>query len=583
MFSGTLNIKVQPHQEEHIKNIEAVLYDRLYGVIDVSTMGTGKTFAATKIAYDLNLPMVVICPTNVIKVWERMRAFGAKIISIHSYTTMGKASRSFPYLEKAEKIYFPTDEWLQLVSKGVMLIFDESHRIKNKDALQTEAATQLIRPITLGSKSRFMFLSGTPYDADKFIAGSFRTLGYTSARILSDLNKVTKVRDNTGILDVIRNAMKLDPNGTDDVLDHYPSIGDGINSATVNALAIELFKTVYKNNIIFAMPSPNLPKDMGTLYGNMTELEYARYKLAVRNLSEVVLFNEETGEVGSNSGNDRLKMLSIAMRDIEHVKVGIFAREAARILNSDPNSKVIIAVTYNTTIPMLLDRLEALTPIRAMIINGEPAYKRYINQVIEAFQEHNNTYRLLIVNVASGAEGISLHDTDGRFPRTLLLSPSYSILKLHQASGRIVRVGAESLGTVRLMYGKYALDTDVDVKEQRIADALTRKTKVMADLLDQAVKDGIKFPGEYVPIIEPPENIITETEYYRNDIGLNLLSLEQVNGCLDNKFVCVSQSGNNPPKLYNIGQQIDAVPDSFEEGIDYSNYSKEDLEEDYDE
>lgn len=578
MFSTPLSIEVLPHQQEHIKKIEEALYDKVYGVIDTSVMGNGKTYTTTKIAYDLNLPIVVICPTRIASVWEGMKRFGAKIISIHSYGVLSKASKSFPYLDKVNKTYVPTQQWLDLVNKGIMLVLDESHRVKNKDSLQTEAACQLIYPITLGTKSRYMFLSATPYDSEKFITSSFRTLGYTTARILSDLDKITKIRDNTGIIDVVRNAQRLDPEATDDVLDDFPSINDNLTSSTANSLANELFIRVYKKHIIYSMVSPKLEKDVGTLYSNMTELEYARYKLAVRNLSEVVLFNEDTGEVGTNSGKDRLARLSIAMRDIEHVKVGIFAREAARILNDNPNAKVVIAVTFNTTMPMLLERLAALVDNRALIINGEPQNKRYTDDIIKVFQEPNNTFRLLIVNIASGAEGISLHDLDGRFPRTMLLSPSYSILKLHQASGRIIRVGAKSLGTVRMLYGKYCMDPDIDVKEQRIADALTRKTKVMASILDQAVKDGIKFPGEYIPIIEPPKEINLQTEYYNLDKGLNLLDLQQINSCLEGTLVCISQNGDNPPKLYNVGQPIQREQITFEEGIDYGSY-----EEDYEE
>lgn len=582
MFSTPLNIEVYPHQEIHIKNIKEALYDKVYGVIDTSIMGNGKTYTTTKIAFDLNLPMVVICPPGIVTVWENMRKLGAKILSILSYNVMSKAGKSFPYLRKIDKTdttpvtYAPTQDWMNLVNKGVMLVFDESHRIKNRDSLQTEAAAMLVRPITLGTQSRYMFLSATPYDADKFITSSFRTLGYTRARILSDYSLSTKLRDNTGILDVVRNGMKMDPNETDNVLDQFPTISDHIRTATVNAIANELFERVYKKHIIFSMISPVFDKDVGTLFANMTELEYARYKLAVKNLSEVVLFNEETGEVGNNSGKDKLAQLSIATRDLEHVKVGVFAREAASILNANPNAKVIIAVTYNTSIPMILDRLRTLTDARALIINGEPQYKRYVEQSKAAFNEHNNTFRLLIVNIASGAEGISLHDTDGNFPRTMLLSPNYSILKLHQASGRIVRVGAKSKGTVRIIYGKSSTDPDIDVKEQRIADALARKSNVMKKITIKGINDDVKFPGEYVPIIEPPHTIVLDTEYYDTDVGLNLLSLEQVNGCLNGSLVCISQSGTTPPKLYNIGQPIQPQTYVLEENFSYAD---EDYEE----
>jgi hypothetical protein len=571
MFSKKLNIDVLEHQAPHIDNITKVLMDELYGVIDVSTMGNGKTYTTTYIAHQLNLPMVVICPSRIVTVWENMRKIGAVIHSIHSYETMRNAGKSFPYLIKDNnKKYHTTDEWNKLVDKGIMLVFDESHRIKNPTANQTQAAIKLVLSITGGqSKSRYMFLSATPYDTEKHIEQSYKALGYTSAEHLTDYNIGTKERNNKGIIDVVNNALNFNDNETENVLNMFEPISNSIKAATVNKIAYELFIRVYKKKLIYSMISPNLDKDVGTLYGNMTELEYARYKMAVNNLSEVVLFNEDTGDVGTSKSKDKLARLSLATRDLEHVKAGIFARQTANILNSNPNAKVIIAVTYNSTIPMIMDRLLELVDIRPLIINGEPQHKKYVEESKRVFQEFNNHYRLLIINIASGAEGISLHDMEGSFPRTMLISPSYSIYKLHQASGRIVRVGAKSVGTVRIIYGKSCHDSDVDVKEQRIADALTRKTKVMASLLDQAVKDGVKFPGEYEPIVDPEQDLNVRNEVYPNDKGFNRLDLEVVNGCLSGQFVCLTQNGDNDPKVFYTGDNVPSQNYVEEEDFTY--------------
>ena len=568
MFARGLNIEVHPHQEPHINNITKVLTDELYGVIDVSTMGNGKTFTTTYIAHQLNLPMVVICPAKIVTVWEKMKELGAVIKSIHSYETMRNASKSFPYLNKgSDKDFYVTDEWLKMVDKGVLLVFDESHRIKNSTAIQTQAAIQLVLSITgRECKSRYMFLSATPYDTEKHIEQSFKALGYTSAKLLSDYNIGTKERDNRGILDVINNAMRFDEHETERVLENFEPISQTTKTGVINSIAYELFIRVFKKRIIYSMVSPNLDKDVGTLYGNMTELEYARYRMAIKHLSEVVLFDDQSGTVGTNKSKDKLAQLSIASRDLEHVKAGIFAREAASILNSNPNAKVIIAVSYNTTIPMIMDRFQVLANDRPLIINGEPIYKRHVEETKRVFQEFNNQYRLLIVNVASGAEGISLHDLDGSFPRTMLISPSYSISKLHQASGRIVRVGAKSVGTVRVIYGKYCMDSDIDVKEQRIADALTRKTKVMTSFLDQAVKDGVKFPGEYTPIIDPKQELYIQSEYYPLDKGLNIINLEDAYKCISGEYICISNNGDKDPNLYTSGSYIPPTNFTQEEG-----------------
>jgi len=155
----------------------------------------------------------------------------------------------------------------------------------------------------------------------------------------------------------------------------------------------------------------------------------------------------------------------------------------------------------------------------------------------------------------------------------MLMSPSYSVLKLHQASGRIIRTGSKSLGTVRMLYGKYCGSDDVDEREQRIADALSRKTKTLSSLLDQAVKDGIKFPGEYVPIIEPVEDLHPQTEFFSSDVGINTVDLDVINRCITGEYVLVSKSGTSPPIIV---RSRDYIPEPETNVIMEGDYNFED-------
>ena len=50
----------------------------------------------------------------------------------------------------------------------------------------------------------------------------------------------------------------------------------------------------------------------------------------------------------------------------------------------------------------------------------------------------------MLVNLAAGNAGISLHDLDGKFPRHSIVCPSWSAINLVQALGRIHRAEGKS-------------------------------------------------------------------------------------------------------------------------------------------
>lgn len=129
------------------------------------------------------------------------------------------------------------------------------------------------------------------------------------------------------------------------------------------------------------------------------------------------------------------------------------------------------------------------------------------------------------------------------------MNPGYSIQQLHQASGRTARSEAKSKATVRMVYGKLCnCDTeDLILKEQRILDALTRKNKTYKSYLDQAVKDGIKFPGEYDVMLDEIQPDMMDDEYYFNtDAGINKLTLQETKDILAGTKAYIPKKGSDP-------------------------------------
>lgn len=535
----SLGYELLDYQIPHVENILQA-FTVTHGVIDTSTTGNGKTYTTTFISNHLNLPMIVLCPAILVTHWTRMREFGANIICAASYdsirgskskdTTNGTTIKaSFPYIARIDSeeglSYAITQEYINLVQQGFLLVIDESSKVKNKNTAITKAVGTLIRGITeRATYSRFIMLSATPYDKAEHLPILIRTMGYSKHESLSSYDLVTRLHDPSGLLDVVKICKRLDKPTTLEILSEYPTIDNYTKLTMAKKIAGELFHRVIKKRVVYAMSRPS-SGHLGTLYGNMSSLEYERYKICIHNLQELLLFNDESSEVEVTESV--IAKLTLILRDLEHSKVGIFAREVINVLNKNPNSKVIVNFNYKSTIPMFLQRLHNIRP---HIIDGDTKM-HHRTQIIDQFQEPNTLCRLLVATIATGSMGISLHDLNGNFPRYTFMSPSYSIQNLHQAAGRTIRAGAKSNSTVYMIYGKQADQTveEVSAKEQRIMDALSKKNKVMKDILEQAVKDGIKFPGEY-PVVasEPDLSLLDLEEKYESDIGINTIYSEDI-------------------------------------------------------
>jgi hypothetical protein len=316
---------------------------------------------------------------------------------------------------------------------------------------------------------------------------------------------------------------------------------------------------VIKPLIIYAMVSPTMLRDLGTLYGNMSKLEYDRYRIAIKNLEELLLFDDDTGSITNTESV--IAKLTLILRDLEHSKINVFVRETSKCLET-PGNKVIVNFNYATSIPMFVERYHRYQSSIGgqchlpMVLSGETK-KNLRTDIIDMFNEPSNNRRLIIATIKTGSMGINLHDTFGAFPRFTLMSPSYSIQDLHQAAGRTAREGSKSLATVRLVYGKKCDQEmeQISAKEQRIMDALCRKKDLMKEILDQAVRDGIKFPGEYQIISTIPDiSLMNNIDSFASDIGINKITQSQCNGIFTGRERYQPTSGEGDPKIVKLSK-----------------------------
>ena len=136
-----------------------------------------------------------------------------------------------------------------------------------------------------------------------------------------------------------------------------------------------------------------------------------------------------------------------ARQAAELAKVPIFVGEALKHL--EEGSRVTLFLCFTASITAAADLLLKEGNGRVGIITGQTSLHER-DRVIEAY--NFGDLPTLVVNIAAGGEGISLHDQDGKYPRVGLLSIPESSTHLIQALGRNDRVGAKSVGLNRILF-----------------------------------------------------------------------------------------------------------------------------------
>jgi hypothetical protein len=107
------------------------------------------------------------------------------------------------------------------------------------------------------------------------------------------------------------------------------------------------------------------------------------------------------------------------------------------------------------------------------------------------------------------AEGIACPSEDvgevGRFPRFVIVEPSYFLTMIHQIAGRFYRHGVTSGVTLVIPLGQGP------VRMRSLLDSLARKTKMLEMITGHAAQ-GVIFPGNYGVVVEGIGRPLTDAE-----------------------------------------------------------------------
>jgi Helicase conserved C-terminal domain/Type III restriction enzyme, res subunit len=477
-------------QKIHFARILGIL-NKHYAYYDTSETGAGKTHVTIAIAIAFRLSLFVVAPLSLIPMWKEMaKKYGVKIVTAITYDKLrgvnGKCTHG--YLGTTgnnncgHELYMATNALKEVIQDGVLVVFDESHRLKNIKTKNHASAHAIVNAVVgSGSRSRICCLSASPADNIDQAESLLKLMGVILMSDLYIYDRSANEYTPTGIEQAFLYCNRLDPDATHSIYDR-----SSVSRYTVNRMCYDFFVDIIRKHQASSMKKPVLEASISirNMFCRVTRKE-AEELLAVR---ERIIKDTGYDKGKGVFVTDRGAVLKIMMgvhQHIEFIKLRIFIRLALTRLKYTTNDKVLIYVWYTQSITKLKEELAEYNP---MILNGSvPVDKRA--EVIANFQRPDNEHRLIIANVRVGGVGLSLDDTDGRFPRTQLVSPAYRMTDLHQSSGRIYRGTTKSLASVRFIYANNFKE------EARIILALQKKSTIARSVLYN--DEGVILPGDY--------------------------------------------------------------------------------------
>ena len=132
---------------------------------------------------------------------------------------------------------------------------------------------------------------------------------------------------------------------------------------------------------------------------------------------------------------------------------------------AEQGNSVVMFVNFSDTAEVLSGLLDC-----PAIVGGQSAEER--QQIVDDFQADKQ--HVIVVNIAAGGTGISLHDTNGNRQRISLISPTFNVKDHLQALGRIHRNGAKSDAIQKILVADGSIEEHVmRVIEQKTSNLNT--------------------------------------------------------------------------------------------------------------
>jgi superfamily II DNA or RNA helicase len=400
------------YQLKMVARHEALLNRR--GVTaDRSDAGVGKTPVALKTAEELGQHFIVVCPKSIKSHWKRWVSdlgLGTLCLGVMGWEEAKLGLR--PEL-------FDRYHWPRIEEGRLLIIFDEAHRAKNHKTMNAKmvarareqghliallSATLIQSPLDLGGLSYPLGLVSSPRYwfafARQYGAGLNQWKGYDDFATQAQRKSLHELLDKVSVR--VRKA------------DVAPKMCLS-QADLIDVDNLEAIRSIYL-----------------ALEAEIREL-YAKKAAAV-----LVV----TARLRARQAVELQKVSTFVDLAFEHLEAG---------------SKVALFFNFTQSIEWAAHAFEE-RGVRLGVITGQTSACGR-DAAMAGF--NGEDFDVLVLNIAAGGEGISLHDATGNKPRVCLLSPPESATVLVQALGRVDRVGAKSVALNRVLFCANTIEVTV--------------------------------------------------------------------------------------------------------------------------
>lgn len=410
-----------PAQEQKIQDIVNNL-NPSNPIVDTSKTGTGKTYTALWAAQRLGLKPFIVCPKSTIPVWHQASDdLEIELDDVVNYEKLryGTHKRMKVWTMRREyegKIY--KNFYCKWVDKPELVIFDEAHVMSG---MTSQLGNILIE--TFNAEIMMLCLTATMADSPL----KLKAMGY-----ILGLHRLNNYRQF--------------------LLEHqcYKTMTRGWKFRA-SPHALKLMKHIHddlkEKRKMVSISTKDIPGAMnkGVIVPELRQIQGVKQVTQLYNLGDFVKARQAS----------------------EEAKMVVFREDAEELL--DEGNSVICFVNFHASV----DALHNWFP-EAGLVTGKQKPDE-IRETVRLFQ--TNEIRMLIAITAVGGVSINLHDTDGRFPRVSLLSPSFDALQLIQALGRTVRGGGKSVAIRKIIFA-------ADTVEEMAYNSVRRKINTIDTLTD---------------------------------------------------------------------------------------------------
>jgi len=479
-------MKLLDYQIEHAEQIKTSI-QKHSRAIDASETGTGKTYVSIFVCNKLNLTPFVICPKSVKNTWTTLLdKAGYKeneyyVSNYESLRTNKNLNNLIVYCEEKKEYQwnFQANKDFKEIKK-FLFIYDEAHRCKNIGSINSQILLSLC-----DHDVKILLLSATLTDKIEYFIPFGKVLKFYKTINdglvwMAQLNN-SPVLINKKIFNEYGSRMKIED--TENIFKN--------NKIICNSVYVQNHHEIeQKYNKIYQLMeySKNQNNDLKELTNDKNKNTDTIDNKPIVNTKRASTKNIKIVD-SDNSSETKPKYMNEIMslrQDIELLKVNSICDMTKKYLQQ--NKSVVIFVNFTNTTIELKKKLKT----DCVVWGLQKIEER--NKAINDFC--SDASRIIICNIKAGSEGLSLHDTNGKYPRVSLICPTWSAQELLQALGRIHRATGKSDCIQEIIYCKNTVEESMSVVIQNKINNIKLfnegKINVKNDNLEVLLKNAYK-------------------------------------------------------------------------------------------